>query len=98
VDTGILCGPHKLLGYVPTKNEQTERTENDELDQAIHGMLRDVHIASSWNADLGPCRGGGHDVATALFQSGRRRAKGGILRQSQTRTRPQLNETRTGRN
>ena len=51
-----------------------ERTEDDELDQAIHRMLRDVHIAGSWNANLGPTRGGGHEISTALFESGRRGA------------------------
>jgi hypothetical protein len=38
---------------VPTKGERTERTENNALDQAIHGMLRTVHITGSWDADLG---------------------------------------------
>jgi hypothetical protein len=79
---------------VPTQNEQTERTENDELDQAIHGMLSDVHIAGSWNADLGPDRGGGHEVPTALFESRRRRASEGRVASATNADEPQLSETR----
>ena len=50
-----------------TNSKGQERTEDDELDQAIQRVLRDVHIANSRNADLGSDRGDGHAVPTALF-------------------------------
>ena len=76
-----------------------KRTEHDELDQAIHGMLRDVHIAGPWNADLGPARRGGHEVPMALFKSSRRGAsEHRVSHVTNADTTTTGREIRTGRN